>query len=127
MSPGLSWQGTPAGAKSIALIVSDPDAFRPPFIHWILYNLPPETTHLREGVPNAAQLPDGSLEGINGFDLTGYGGPCPPGRSTHRYVFTLFALDTRLDLKPNATEKEVRKAMAGHILAQGSLTGRYHK
>jgi len=127
MSPALSWQGAPANTKSFALILSDPDAPFRTFIHWVYYNLPSGTTQLPEGIPmDLPQLPDGSLQGMNSFDMLGYGGPCPPG-GTHRYVFTIYALDEMLDLKPKASEKALQRAMQGHILAEGKLMGRYHK
>lgn len=126
-SPALHWQGAPANTKSLALTVTDPDAPFHTFIHWVLYDLPAGTNRLPEGVPVEPQLPDGSRQGMNGFDLVGYEGPCPGGSSPHRYVFTIYALDSKLGLKPKASEKELRKAMAGHILAEGKLVGRYHE
>jgi Raf kinase inhibitor-like YbhB/YbcL family protein len=91
----------------------------------VLYDLPAEKRELPEGLPNQAQLPDGSRQGQNDFDKTGYGGPCPPGKSAHRYVFALYALDSRLNLPIGATRKQVEKAMKGHVLAYGELIGRY--
>ena len=80
-----------------------------------------------EATPKQDNLPDGSRQGRNGFDNVGYGGPCPPGNSTHRYVFDLYALDTRLNLPAGATKKDVVKAMEGHVLASGELIGRYQR
>jgi Raf kinase inhibitor-like YbhB/YbcL family protein len=130
LSVPLAWSGVPAGTKSLALIVDDPDAPDPAaprltWVHWVLYNMPPSVTGLPEGVA-AAQLPKGTLEGANDWKRTGYGGPCPPiGR--HRYFHKLYALDTVLpDLgKPNKPRLE--KAMRGHILGQTELVGTYQK
>lgn len=127
ISPPLAWQAPPAGTRSLALIVADVDALFGPYIHWLVYNLPPDSRQLPEGVPKQAPLPEGSRQGVTSDDGTNYVGPCPPGSSTHRYVFTLYALDCKLNLPPGAKAKELRKAMQGHIRAWGRLTGRYHR
>jgi Raf kinase inhibitor-like YbhB/YbcL family protein len=128
-SPELSWSAPPAGTRSLALLVEDPDApmaaLTGAFVHWVLYRIPAERRELPQGMPDQGQLPDGSRQGGNGFDKLGYGGPCPPGSSAHRYIFTLYALDTQPDLPPGASRKELMKAMNGHILGQGQLTGRF--
>ncbi|HXV28213.1 MAG TPA: YbhB/YbcL family Raf kinase inhibitor-like protein, partial [bacterium] len=111
---------------SLALISDDPDAPMGTWVHWVLFNLPPETNSLPEGVPPQKNLPDGSLQGITDFKKIGYGGPCPPG-GTHRYYFKLYALDVMLDLKAGVTKAELEKAMKGHILAQGTLMGTYSR
>jgi len=129
-SPALAWSGVPAGTKSLALVVDDPDAPDPrapktTWVHWVLYDLPPTSTGLPEGVA-AKDLPAGTREGTNDWKRTGYGGPCPPiGR--HRYFFKLYALDTALpDLKrPN--KAELLEAIAGRVLAQAELVGTYQK
>ncbi|MBL0167421.1 MAG: YbhB/YbcL family Raf kinase inhibitor-like protein [Propionivibrio sp.] len=126
VSPPLAWSGVPAGAKSLALIVDDPDAPDPAaprmtWVHWVLYNLPASSSGLAEGVQS---LPAGTLDGLNDWKRTGYGGPCPPiGR--HRYFHKLYALDVVLpDLdKPN--KKTLEQAMQGHIIAQAQLLGTY--
>jgi Raf kinase inhibitor-like YbhB/YbcL family protein len=130
VSPPLAWTGVPATAKSLVLIVDDPDAPDPKapkmtWVHWVLYNLPPTTTGLAEGVA-ASALPAGTREGKNDWKRTGYGGPCPPiGR--HRYFHKLYALDVLLaDLAP-ATKADVEAAMKGHVLAQAELVGTYQK
>ena len=130
VSPPLAWTGVPATAKSLVLIVDDPDAPDPKapkmtWVHWVLYNLPPTTTGLAEGVASSA-LPPGTREGTNDWKRTGYGGPCPPiGR--HRYFHKLYALDVLLaDLGP-ATKTDVEAAMQGHVLAQAELVGTYQK
>ncbi|MCL5060760.1 MAG: YbhB/YbcL family Raf kinase inhibitor-like protein [Candidatus Thermoplasmatota archaeon] len=129
-SPPLAWSGVPAGTKSLALIVDDPDAPDPAapkmtWVHWVLYNLPPDTTGLAAGA-SRANLPPGAQEGLNDWPREGYGGPCPPiGR--HRYVHKLYALDTVLPVLRPATKAALEKAMRGRILAQGELVGYYKK
>jgi Raf kinase inhibitor-like YbhB/YbcL family protein len=128
VSPPLSWSEVPSGAKTLALIMDDPDAPDPAkprmtWVHWVLYNIPAVANGLPEGV-DASSLPSGTLEGKNDWKKTGYGGPCPPiGR--HRYVHKLYALDAVLpDLRqPNKAALEA--AMKGHILAQAELVGTY--
>jgi len=127
-SPELAWTAPPAKTQSFALIVIDRDAYFGfgSFTHWLLFNLPAEKREIPEGLPKQAQLPDGSRQGQNDFDKTGYLGPCPP-TSVHRYVFTLYALDSRLNLPAAATKKQLEEALKGHILARGQLIGRYHR
>jgi hypothetical protein len=127
VSPALSWQSPPANTKSLVLIVRDSDSLFGSFVHWILYNLPPESTNIAEALPRPELLPDGSKQGVNGDDAIGYAGPCPSGNSPHRYVFSLYALDTVLTLPPRADKKQLTTAMKGHILAAGQLMGRYHR
>lgn len=125
-SPGLSWAAPPAGTQSFALVVIDKDSpFGWNFVHWVLYDLPPDKRELPEAIAKQAQLPDGSRQGQNGYDKIGYVGPCPPGHSAHRYVFDLYALDTKLNLPAGASKKQVVKAMKGHVLASGELIGRF--
>ena len=129
VSPPLAWSAPPAGTRSFALIVDDPDAPDPAapklvWVHWVLYDLPPGTRELREGASQS--LPAGARQGKNDWKRTGYGGPCPPvGR--HRYFHKLYALDTVLpDLKkPNKARLE--QAMKGHIVAEAQLIGTYQK
>ena len=129
-SPPLAWSGVPAGTKSLALIVDDPDAPDPAapqrtWVHWVLYNITPDATGFAAGVLPAA-LPAGTREGLNDWKQTGYGGPCPPvGR--HRYFHKLYALDTVLPVLQPATKAALEKAMQGHILAQSELVGYYRK
>ena len=127
-SPELAWTAPPAKTQSFVLIVIDRDAFFGfgSFTHWLLYNLPAEKRELPEGLPKQAQLPDGSRQGQNDFDKPGYAGPCPP-TSVHRYEFTLYALDSKLNLPAGATKKQVEDALKEHILARGRLIGRYHR
>ncbi len=130
ISPALAWSGLPAGTKSLALIVDDPDAPDPKapkmtWVHWVLYNIPVSATGLPEAVATAA-LPDGTREGTNDWKRRGYGGPCPPiGR--HRYFHKLYALDVVLPDLKQPTKPELEKAMAGHVLAKVELMGTYQK
>ncbi len=124
VSPPLKWSGIPAETKSIALTCTDPDAPRGTFVHWVLFNLPPSTDGLPEGV-TPGTVPQGAVNGTNDFPKLGYGGPCPPRGGPHRYYFTVYALDTVLGLPPGARLRDLTAAMEGHILAKGSLMGRY--
>ncbi len=124
-SPQLAWTAPPPATQSLALIVVDPDAPVGAFVHWVLYNLPAATRSLPAGVPKQEQLADGTRQGQNDFPNTGYGGPCPPRSSTHRYFFVLYALDEKLDLPLGSTRAQVEEAMKGHILAHGELMARY--
>lgn len=126
ISPALSWNSPPESTQSFTVIATDKDSplwFN--FVHWVLYDLPADRRDLPEGIAKQGQLPDGSRQGVNGFDKLGYVGPCPPGHSPHRYRFDLYALNTRLNLPPGASKKQVVKAMNGHILARGTLIGKY--
>ena len=128
ISPQLAWTAPPAKTASLALIVTDPDAPRGTWVHWVLYNLPAAGTRaLPEGLPALDQLPDGALQGRNDFGKIGYGGPCPPPGSPHHYVFTLYALDAKLNLPVGATRAQVEAAMQGHILASGRLVGMFQR
>jgi Raf kinase inhibitor-like YbhB/YbcL family protein len=130
ISPPLSWEGVPGEAKSLVLIVDDPDAPDPKapkmtWVHWVLYNIPPDTDGLPEDVKPGA-LPAGTKEGVNDWKRTGYGGPCPPiGR--HRYFHKLYALDTVLEGLKAPAKAGVEKAMQGHVVAQAELVGTYRK
>lgn len=124
VSPPLAWEGVPDGARSIALICDDPDAPMGTWVHWLLWNLPPELTGLDEDTPPDAELTNGVRQGTTDFGRTGYGGPAPPS-GVHRYFFKVYALDTMLDLRAGATKPELEKAIKGHILAQGQLMGKY--
>ena len=125
VSPPLKWNGVPAGAKSLALIVDDPDAPVGTWVHWVVYDLPATASELGEDVPKSQYVTGGAKQGLNDFKRLGYGGPCPPPGKPHRYFFKLYALDTMLDLKPGVTKKDVEKAMDMHVLAQAQLMGTY--
>jgi Raf kinase inhibitor-like YbhB/YbcL family protein len=130
MSPPLSWSGVPGDAKSLALIVDDPDAPDPAapktiWTHWVLYNLPASDGTLSEGA-KAADLPQGTREGTNDWKRIGYGGPCPPiGR--HRYYFRLFALDLVLPDLGQPTRTKLLASMEGHVAVSAELMGTYRK
>lgn len=125
LSPPLSWKDPPLGTQGFALIADDPDAPAGTWVHWVIYNIPASAKELREGVQKAEQLPDGTLQGRNDFRKIGYNGPCPPPGKPHRYFFKLYALDTKLNLKPGATKAEVESAIKGHTLGQTELMGKY--
>jgi Raf kinase inhibitor-like YbhB/YbcL family protein len=128
ISPPLAWANLPPATQSLVLIVDDPDAPDPKapqmtYVHWVLYNLPPEATGLPENVTREA-LPKGTREGENDWQRTGYGGPCPP-IGTHRYFFKLYALDIILPDLNTPTKAKLEEAMKGHILEMGQLVGMY--
>jgi Raf kinase inhibitor-like YbhB/YbcL family protein len=130
VSPPLDWAGVPSGAKSLALIVDDPDAPDPAapkmtWVHWVLYNIPPNANGLTEGVA-VIDIPTGTLHGVNDWKRTGYGGPCPP-IGKHRYFFKLYALDSVLPGMKHPTKATLEKAMRGHVLAHAELIGLYQK
>lgn len=130
VSPPLAWTGVPDGAKSLALIVDDPDAPDPAkprmtWVHWVLYDLPVTAAGLPEAVQPPA-LPAGTRQGKNDWKRTGWGGPCPPvGR--HRYFFKLYALDTVLPDLGEPTKKGLEEAMEGHVMDRAELMGTYQK
>jgi Raf kinase inhibitor-like YbhB/YbcL family protein len=139
LSPPLEWVGVPEGTQSLALTVDDPDSDPPGWVHWVVYNIPANSTGLPEGLAAEPTLPDGTLQGTNSFalyadegqtfqsgapiNLVGYDGPCPG--DTHRYVFTLYAVDAVLDLEAEATMDELLAAVEGHVLAHARLIGLY--
>ena len=115
-SPALNWRGVPAGTQSFAITVIDPDGGN--WLHWLQFDIPADVVSL----PEAVGGPKTGIQGGNDFGALGYGGPCPPG-GTHHYIFTLYALDTRLELQEGASLKDLNSAMNGHILAETQLTG----
>lgn len=125
VSPPLSWTGAPDGAKSFALICDDPDSSKT-WSHWVIFDLPPATRSLPEGVAPRAEVSGGGAQGTNDFRKVGYGGPCPPS-GTHRYFFKLYALDKQVGLSSTATKADLERAMKGHVLAEGALMGRYSR
>lgn len=127
LSPALRWSGVPAGTKSLALIVDDPDAPIGIFTHWVLYNLPPDLTSLAEGQPRLASLPGLGKQGFNDFRKTAYDGPCPPPGKPHRYYFRLYALDLEPALIDGLTRSKLLERMQGHVLAQGEWMGTYQR
>jgi Raf kinase inhibitor-like YbhB/YbcL family protein len=121
VNPSLVIDNVPAGAKSLALIVDDPDAPHGTWVHWVVWGMDPKTKEIREN-----SVPAGAKQGMNDFRKRNYGGPCPPS-GTHRYFFKLYALDIAPDLGPDTTKAALEKAMTGHILAQAEITGLYKR
>ncbi|HPL62709.1 MAG TPA: YbhB/YbcL family Raf kinase inhibitor-like protein [Syntrophales bacterium] len=126
VSPPVEWSAAPVGTKSLALISDDPDAPAGTWVHWVVYDIPAETTGLPENVPAGKTLENGGKQGTTDFGKTAYGGPCPPS-GTHRYFFKVYALDSMTDLPPGATKNQLLQAMKGHILAEGQLVGKYKR
>jgi Raf kinase inhibitor-like YbhB/YbcL family protein len=125
VSPALEWTGVPEGAKSLALICDDPDAPAGTWVHWVIYDIPPSLAGLPEAIPPTEVTAEGAKQGKNDFRRTGYGGPCPPPGSPHRYFFKLYALDTEPGLPAGATKADLLRVMEGHVLAEAQLAGRY--
>ncbi len=125
LSPALKWATPPEATQSFTLIVDDPDAPDQTWVHWLLYDVPATQRELPEDIPPRGSLPSGAHQGRNDFGKIGYGGPCPPPGPAHRYRFTLYALDKRLDLRAGATRAQLERSMAGHILARAELTAQY--
>lgn len=123
----LSWDDPPAGTKSFALVVDDPDAPAGTWVHWVLYDLPADARSLGEGVARQEAAPGGAKQGRNDFGNIGYGGPCPPKGPAHRYFFKLYALDQPTGLRPGVTKQELVDAMKGRILAETQLVGIYKR
>jgi len=121
VSPPLSFEAVPSGTKSLALIMDDPDAPGGTWVHWVAWNIPPQTRDISE-----SSLPTGTGQGLNDWKRNRYGGPCPPS-GTHRYFFKLYALDTTLNLSPATTKIDLERAMEGHLLGQGQLMGTYRR
>lgn len=121
VSPPLAWTGAPESVASYALIMDDPDAPAGTWVHWVLFDISPQTTQLAEDVPATV-----GVQGNSSWNRTGYGGPCPPS-GEHRYFFKLYALDTTLGLEAGATKEEVLQAMSDHVVAQGELMGTYSR
>jgi len=121
VNPPLMIENVPSSAKSLALIVDDPDAPVGTWVHWVLWNIDPSTNAIRENA-----LPAGALQGLNDFRKSDYGGPCPPS-GTHRHFFKLYALDITMSLGPKTKKAELEHAMKGHIVAQGELIGLYRR
>jgi len=128
VSPDLKWDGAPQETKSFALICDDPDAPGGNFTHWVLYGLAATVTELPENFPEKEEVDSPKCkQGTNDFGKVGYGGPCPPRGSKHRYFFKLYALNADLQLSPKAKKRELETAIKGHILAQAELIGTYQR
>ncbi|MFO7557229.1 MAG: YbhB/YbcL family Raf kinase inhibitor-like protein [Desulfobacterales bacterium] len=132
VSPDLSWKGAPGSVKSYAILVVDPDIPIPKFlipewVHWVVYNIPPEVTSIPRAFPKEASSVRSVKQGVTSYKKPGYHGPCPPF-GTHRYYFKVYALDITLDLEPGkATRKKILAAINGHVLAYGELMGKYKR
>ena len=128
VSPELMWEDAPKEAKSFALICDDPDAPVGTFNHWVLYGLAADQTRLPENLAKKAEVSSpASRQGTNDFGQPGYGGPCPPRGSKHRYFFKLYALDTDIQLSPGAKKRDLEAAMKGHVLATAEVMGTYQR
>jgi len=123
VSPDIEWEDVPPGTKSIAMTCTDPDAPGKTFIHWVIYNIPPAIRSLPQKFSKAESFPDGTRQGINDFGKIGYGGPCPPA-GTHRYHFTVYALNTS-GLPGGLNGAGLMAAMRGRVLTTGDLLGTY--
>lgn len=121
INPPLTFDAVPDGAKSLALIVDDPDAPAGMWVHWVVWNIPPHVREIKEN-----RLPAGVTQGLNDWKRNRYGGPCPPS-GTHRYFFKIYALDTTLNLPLSTKKDELEHAMRGHIIAQSELMGTYRR
>lgn len=126
VSPPLSWSSVPPQAKSVAIVVSDPDAPGGAWTHWIIYNLPPGRKNIGMGIASGEVVPGGAAQAKNDWGKAEYGGPCPPS-GTHHYQFYVLALDKRLALPASAGKSEFASAISGHILVRGVMTGTYSK
>lgn len=127
ISPPLKFLNVPEEAKSLVLIVDDPDAPRGTFDHWVVWNIPPTVTNLSEGAQELFQNGSKVKLGKNGYGKSAYNGPCPPPGKPHRYFFKLYAIDTMLNLNEGASKHQVEEAMRGHILDQVDLIGTYQR
>jgi Raf kinase inhibitor-like YbhB/YbcL family protein len=132
-SPPVRWSGVPAGAKELALVLEDPDAGNPPpFVHWVLYKIPPTAKGVPEGISidPAAEMPAeiaGAIQGVSGFRRAIYRGPAPPPGKVHHYHFVVYALDADLGLKPGLTRADLLAAIQGHVIGQGELVAIYER
>jgi Raf kinase inhibitor-like YbhB/YbcL family protein len=125
ISPALSWEDAPVGTKSFALILHDPDAPREGgFTHWVVYDVDSSTSRIKENTPRQGKVDGLGMQGKNDSGRIGYMGPCPPS-GTHRYIMRLFALDTKLNLKPGALHEEVETSMRGHLVEEATLMATY--
>jgi Raf kinase inhibitor-like YbhB/YbcL family protein len=122
--PVVSWQRPPAGTQAIAVIFDDPDARAGIFSHWVVFNLPPDSTGLRRGITDGD---NGAIEGVNDFGVIGYGGPCPPSGQTHEYRFSVFALIAPLVLNEGASAQDVLTGMRGSVIGYGVLSAMYSR
>jgi Raf kinase inhibitor-like YbhB/YbcL family protein len=127
VSPDVAWTGAPAATKAFALVLDDPDAPGGTFLHWLIFNIPGTVARLRPAIPKDPEMKDGTRQGKNDFDKLGYDGPCPPPGAPHRYVFHLYALSAPLNMKAGDTRRQLGMAMAGKVLAEAQLTGKFKR
>lgn len=127
ISPSLKFSQVPSGAKSLVLIVDDPDAPKGTFDHWVLWNLPPNLKELTDGAPELTRLSPTPVQGVNGYGKSYYYGPCPPAGKPHHYHFKLYALNSQLSLPEGSTKQEVEEAMEKFIIVQAELIGTYQR
>jgi len=127
LPPPLAWGEVPAGTAALAIVVTDTDASGGGFIHWVVYHIPPRTRNIPAGGTAQPVLPAGSLEGTNDFGRAGYGGPCPPGGRPHHYHFTVYALDSPVNLTGARDGRALARAMENHVLARGEVMGTYQR
>ncbi|MDD5195517.1 MAG: YbhB/YbcL family Raf kinase inhibitor-like protein [Candidatus Omnitrophica bacterium] len=126
LSPNLSWSEAPEGVQSFVLFCEDPDATFGTWVHWALYNIPKTSSSVKEGLPKVSDLQESMAQGMNDFGKVGYNGPCPPPGKPHRYVFTLYALDTTISVVTRSvTRTDITQAMRGHVLAEARITGKF--
>jgi Raf kinase inhibitor-like YbhB/YbcL family protein len=121
VNPPLQFENAPVKAKSLALVFDDIDAPRGSYVHWILWNIAPNIKEVKE-----KSIPEGAVQGTNGFKKQNYGGPCPPKRA-HKYVFKIYALDIFLNLDPRSTKTDLEKAIEGHVIGQAQWMGVYKR
>jgi Raf kinase inhibitor-like YbhB/YbcL family protein len=126
-SPVCEWSGIPDTARSIVVIMDDPDAPSGLFTHWILFNIPAKKSRVDRGIPKRPVFEDGSIHGTNSYGRAEYNGPCPPPGKPHRYFLKVYALDTKLSLRAPAMRNVIDSAMTGHILAEGSVMGTFRR
>jgi len=127
VSPALTWTDPPEGTRSLALICDDPDAPVGTWVHWVLYDMPPDVRSLDENMPRDEVVLGSARHGRNDFGRSGYGGPAPPPGKAHRYFFKLYAVDTTTDLGPGARKEQVLKVIDGRVLGQAELMGTYER
>jgi Raf kinase inhibitor-like YbhB/YbcL family protein len=133
VSPPLKWSNVPAGTKELAVVLQDPDAGNPPpFVHWVIYKIPPTATGLPENIPFEPGVPmpaeiAGAVQGVSGFRRPIYRGPAPPPGKVHHYHFIVYALDANLDLKPGLNRVELLDAIKGHVIGEGELVATYER
>jgi Raf kinase inhibitor-like YbhB/YbcL family protein len=126
LSPSVAFSSAPAGTSTIAIVMDDADS-PSGFVHWLVYDIPSGVDAIAEGASSRMKLPPGAAEGLSYNGISGYAGPCPPGKTPHRYVIRVYALNTSVSRSPGLTKKQLAAAVRGHVLAEGQWTGLYRK